>query len=139
MLRTAQRGQQLLTLTLVKTEDRVNIGAAVAVFGEETGDRFCRVVGADDNAFGHPGDAVLRFHALAGFLVAANKIAQLNARFAKRLLACQHRALNINGQHAVRLNEGNGILAILLVRLYAIRKTHRDKLQFLIARLFAKL
>ena len=75
MLRTAQRGQQLLTLTLVQAEDRVDVGAAVAVLGEETGDRFCRMVGADHDAFGHPGNTVLRFHALAGFLVAANKIA----------------------------------------------------------------
>ena len=75
MLRTAQRGKQLLTLTLVQAEDRVDVGAAVAIFGEETGDRFRRMVGADHDAFGHPGDAVLRFHALAGFLVAANKIA----------------------------------------------------------------
>jgi hypothetical protein len=51
------------------------------------------MVGADHDAFGHPGDAVLRFHALAGFFIAANEIAQLNARFRKRLLACQHEPL----------------------------------------------
>ena len=70
-----RQGKQLLALTLVQAEDRVDVGAAVAVLGEETGDRFCRMVGADHDAFGHPGNAVLRFHALAGFLVAANKIA----------------------------------------------------------------
>ena len=139
MLRTAQRGKQLFTLTLVQTENRVNVGAAIAIFGEETGDGFCRMVGADNHAFGHSGDAVLGFHTLASFLVAANKIAQLNARFAQCLLACQHRPFNIDGEYAIGLDERDGILAILFIGLHAIGKTHGDKLQFLIARFFAKL
>ena len=77
-----RQGKQLLALTFVQAEDRVNVGAAVAIFGEEAGDRFGRMVGADHDAFGHPGDAVLRFHALACLFIAANEIAQLNARFA---------------------------------------------------------
>jgi hypothetical protein len=71
-------GQQLLALTFVQAEDRVDVGAAVAIFGEEAGNRFRRMVGTDHHAFGHSGDAVLRFHALTGFFVAANKVAQFN-------------------------------------------------------------
>jgi hypothetical protein len=50
------------------------------------------MVGADHDAFGHPGDAVLLSCARVCFFIAANEIAQLNARPRKHLLACQHRA-----------------------------------------------
>lgn len=86
------------------------------------------MVGADHHAVGHAGDAVLRLHALARFFIAANKVAELNPGFPQRLLAGQHRALNIDRQHAIRLDEGDGILAILLIRLHAVRQAHGDKL-----------
>ncbi len=133
MLRAAERGQQLLALTLVETEQRVNICAAIAIFGEETGQRLCRMVSAHHHAAGHPGDAVLGFHPLTGLFVAAYEVAQFNARVAQRFFAGQHRFFNIYGQHAIRLDEGDGILTILLIELYAVRQTHRDKLQGFIA------
>ena len=139
VLRATQRGKQLLTLTFVQTEERINIGTAVAILGEETRDGFCRMIGTDHNAFGHPGNAVLRFHTFTGFFIAADKIAQLNACFAKRLLAGQHRSFDIDGEHTIGLDEGDGILAILFIGLHAIGKTHGNKLQRVITRLFAEL
>ena len=91
------------------------------------------MVCSHDHAFGHAGDTVLRFHSLTGFLVAANKVAQLNTRFSQRLLAGQHRAFDIDRQHAVGLDKFDGILAILLIGLDAIRQAHGDKLQAAIA------
>ncbi|CCJ84200.1 hypothetical protein BN133_577 [Cronobacter dublinensis 582] len=133
MLRAAERFQQQFALTLVEAEQRVDIGAAIAVFGEEAGHRFGRMVGADHHAFGHPGDAVLRFHTLARFFVAAHEIAQLNARFAQRFLARQHGFFDVNGQHFVRLDERQRVLTIFFIKLYAEGQTHRDKLIALVA------
>ena len=89
-------GQQLFALAFVEAKDGVNIGTAVAVFGEEPGDRFRRMVGAYHYAVGHSGDAVLRLHAFAGFFITANKVAKFDPGLAQRLLAGQHGALNID-------------------------------------------
>ncbi len=129
MLRAAQRRQQLLALTLVQAEEGVDIRAAIAVFGEEAGDGFRGVVGADDDPFGHPCDTVLRFHALTGFLVAADKIAQFNTGFTQGLLAGQYRTFDVYGKNTVRLNKRDRILTVLLVSLHAIRQTYGNKLQ----------
>ena len=120
MFRAAEMGQQLFALTFVQAEDRVDVGAAVAIFGEEAGNRLRCMVGADYHPLGHPGDAVLGFHALTGFFVAANEVAQFDPRFAQRLFACQYRGFDIHRQHPVRLNKGDGILAVLLIRLHAV-------------------
>ena len=65
-------GQQLFALTFVQAENWVDVGAAVAIFGEKAGNRFRRMVGTDHNSFGHSGDAVLGLHSLTGFFISAN-------------------------------------------------------------------
>lgn len=109
MLRTAQRCEKLFAPAFVKAMKRVNIGTAVAIFGEEPGYRFRRMVGAHHDAVSHTGDAILRFHSLTRFFIAANKIAQLNSRFAQRLFAGEDGAFNIDGEYSVRLNKSNGV------------------------------
>ncbi len=136
MLRTAQRCEKLFALAFVKAMKRVNIGTAIAIFGEEPGYRFRRMVGAHHDAVSHTGDAILRFHSLTRFFIAANKIAQLNSRFAQRLFAGEDGAFNIDGEYSVRLNKSNGVLAILFIGLHAIRQTNGDKLQRIITGLF---
>mgnify|MGYP003366976865 CR=1 FL=1 len=81
MLRAAKLGQQLFTLTLVEAEDWVDVGTALSIKKKETGDGFCCMIGPDDDAVGHTGNAVLCFHAFAGFFIAANKVAQFNTGF----------------------------------------------------------
>lgn len=44
MFRAAEMGQQLFALTFVQAENWVDVGAAVAIFGEEAGNRFRRMV-----------------------------------------------------------------------------------------------
>ena len=134
MFRAAEMGQQLFALTFVQAENWVDVGAAVAIFGEEAGNRFRRMVGADHHPFGHSGDAVLGLHPLTGFFVTANKVAQFDPRFAERLFTGQYRGFDIHRQHPVRLDKGDGVLAVLLIRLYAIGQPNGNKLQAAVAR-----
>lgn len=73
MLRTAQRCEKLFAPAFVKAMKRVNIGTAVAIFGEEPGYRFRRMVGAHHDAVSHTGDAILRFHSLTRFSLPRTK------------------------------------------------------------------
>ena len=139
MFRATQRGKQLLTLTLVQTENRVNVSTAIAVFGEKSGDGFCCMIGSHDNAAGHAGDTVLSLHTFTGFFIATDKIAQFNTRFTQGLFTGQYRTLNIDGEYAVRLDKGDGILTVLFISLNAIWQTYGNKLQRVIPRFFAKL
>lgn len=120
MFRAVEMGQQLFALTFVQAENWVDVGAAVAIFGEKAGNRFRRMVGTDHNSFGHSGDAVLGLHSLTGFFISANEVAQFDACFAQRLFAGQHRSFNIDCQHPVRLDKCDGVLAVLLISLHAI-------------------
>ena len=78
MFRATQFAQQRFTLTLVQPEQRIDVGAAIAIFGEEASHRFCSMIRAHNKAFGHTGDAVLGFHAFTGFFIAAYEIAELD-------------------------------------------------------------
>ncbi len=91
------------------------------------------MVSAYHHAVGHPGNTVLRFHAFTGFLIAANKVAELNTGFPQCLLAGQYGTFNIHRQHPIRLDEGDRIPAILLIRTDAVRQAYGNKLQLFIA------
>ncbi len=138
MFRAAQGFQQQLALTFIKAKQRVDVGAAVAIFGEEAGNRFRRVVGAHNQTFGHAGDAVLRLHAFARFFVAAHKIREFDARLAQRAFAGQHRLFDIHRQRAIGLDKRQRILTVLLIRLDAVRQAHGDKGVGAVAALFAQ-
>lgn len=59
-------------------------------------------------------------HALTGFFVAANEVAQFDPASRSACSLCQYRGFDIHRQYPVRLNKGNGILAVLLIRLHAV-------------------
>ncbi len=82
---------------------RVNIGTAIAIFGEEPGGQARRMVGAHHDAVSHTGDAILRFLFAHALFIAANK-AQFTCA-AQRLFAGEDGAFNIDGEYSVRLNK----------------------------------
>ncbi len=139
MLRAAKVFQQLLALTLVQAEQGIDVRAAIAILGEETGHGFSRVIGADHYAFGHAGDAVLRFHPLAGFFIAADKIGKRNTRLFQRALTGQHRLFDVYHQRTVGFDKGQRVLTILLIRLHTIGETHGNKSVVVITTLLTQL
>ncbi len=138
MLRAAQRFQQGFALAFSQAEQGIDVGAAIAIFGKETGQRFGGMIGADHHARGHTGNAVLRLHAFTRFFVAAHEVAQGQARLFQCFFAGQHRLFDVHHHHAIGFDKVDGILTILFIFLDAIGQAHGDKLVVLLAGLFAQ-
>lgn len=127
-LRRTELDHHGLALPLREPGQRHDIRRAVAELREKPGDRLRGMVRADDEQRALAGNRELGDHARARLHVAFREIHHLVAERVTVLgLEPVDRSLDVEGDRALRLDELQGKLCVILVPLNRIRQTHRDE------------
>src|SRR5690606_18772717 len=116
------------SLALIQTEQRHQVSRSISMFRKEASNRFRCVICPEYNTALHRRNTVLHLHPLTCFLVAFGKIRKLNTCTTQSLFTSIHCRFNINSIGLVWLNEFKCILAVFLILLNAVWKTHSVEL-----------